>query len=60
MSKREKLRTFFVVGFVVFLTGWAIRSTFIMHNYENKPLGGGLIAIGMFAMGVSAFKLLKK
>lgn len=60
MSKKEKKIIGFICGLVIFFIGWAIRSTFLMHNYANKPLGGIIIAIGMLTVGVFAYKLLKR
>lgn len=49
-----------IIGLVVFFVGWAIRSTFLMRDYTNKPIGGILIAIGMMIIGIFCYKLLKK
>lgn len=60
MSKKEKKIIGFVVGLVLFFIGWAIRSTFLMHTYANKPLGGIIVAVGMLIMGIFSYKLLKR
>lgn len=50
---------FLCFGILVFLAGWAIRSTFIMHGYSNKPIGGAMVAAGFLVMGVSVWRILK-
>lgn len=60
MSKKEKRLVGLITGMVIFFIGWAIRSTFLMHTYANKPLGGIIVATGMLIIGVYAYKLLKR
>lgn len=48
-----------IVGFIVFALGWAIRSTYVMHSYVNKPIGGALITIGFMVLAWGIFKLIK-
>jgi hypothetical protein len=60
MSKKEKSTIALIIGFSLFMLGWAIRSTFIMHNFVNKPLGGAILTTGMLIMGYAAYKLLNK
>lgn len=49
----------FLIGFVAFIAGWSIRSTFVMQGYVNKPVGGIMIAIGALVMGISLYKIIK-
>lgn len=37
----------FIIGFAFLGGGWAIRSTFVMSSYVNKPLGGIFITGGL-------------
>lgn len=60
MRKKEKTSIALIFGFVLFMLGWAIRSTFIMANFVNKPLGGAVLTAGMLIMGYAAYRLLKK
>lgn len=60
MSQRDKNFTGLIIGLIIFFIGWAIRSTFWMHNYANKPLGGIGMAIGMLIVGLFTYKLLKR
>lgn len=60
MSNREKHTAGIVVGLVLMMSGWIIRTSFIMHSYSNKPVGGIIMAIGMLIIGWMAYKLLKK
>jgi hypothetical protein len=60
MSKKNKGIVGLVVGLVIFFTGWAIRSTFIVPENLNKPVGGIVIAIGMSITGYFTYKLLKR
>lgn len=60
MSKKNKKLIGMIAGLVIFFIGWAIRSTFLLHSYTNKPLGGIIIAAGMFIVGIFAYKLLKR
>lgn len=48
------------VGLAIFFTGWAIRSTFIVPENLNKPVGGILVAIGMLVTGYFTYRLLKR
>jgi hypothetical protein len=44
----EMIKKIIILALAVVMMGggWAIRSTFIMENYVNKPLGGAMITIG--------------
>lgn len=55
----KRKRVIFLIGFVVLVLGWAIRSTFVMHSYSSKPLGGIIMAVGMLVMGISLYKIFK-
>jgi hypothetical protein len=41
-------------------SGWAIRSTMLMEDYANKPIGGALITIGVLAFVLSVYWLFRK
>lgn len=60
MSKKEKSTVVLVIGLAMFMCGWAVRSTFVMHNFVNKPLGGAFVAAGLLVISYAAYKLLKK
>jgi hypothetical protein len=48
------------LGFLMIGSGWAIRSTMLIDNYVNKPIGGALITIGVVVFVLSVFWLFKK
>lgn len=56
----KKRLVILIIGMFLFGTGWAIRSTFIMHDYVNKPIGGALIFVGMLAIGICMYWMIKK
>lgn len=58
MSNKQKSTAVLVFGFVLFIGGWAIRSTFIMYDQVNKPLGGAILTTGMLIIGYAAYTLL--
>lgn len=60
MSKKEKSIVGVVVGLGMFFIGWAMRSTLPANEYYNKPIGGSIMAAGMFIAGIFAYKLLKR
>lgn len=60
MSKKEKKVVGLVVGLALFFVGWAFRSTVPIAYYHNKPVGGAMMAIGMFVFGIFLYKLLKR
>jgi hypothetical protein len=49
-----------VLGVLMIGGGWAIRSTFIVDNYANKPLGGAMITIGGLIVVMCAYGLIRK
>lgn len=48
-----------LIGIVIFAAGWAVRSTYIMHGFVNKPIGGALICLGFFVIGISLWRIIK-
>jgi hypothetical protein len=60
MRMKNKYMTGIIMGFSIFFIGWAIRSTFLMYSYTNKPLGGAIMALGMLITGIYGVKLLKR
>lgn len=54
------MKKWLIFGMILFSSGWAIRSTYLMHSYDNKPIGGVLITIGFLLIGMSVIKMLKK
>lgn len=48
-----------IIGVIIFASGWAIRSTVIMHSFDNKPLGGAMVAVGFIVMAAGIIKLVK-
>jgi uncharacterized membrane protein len=49
-----------VLGVLMIGGGWAIRSTFIVDNYANKPLGGAMITVGGLIVAMCAYSLMRK
>jgi len=47
----KRARAILITGVILFAAGWAIRSTMLMHGYENKPIGGALVAVGFLVIG---------
>jgi hypothetical protein len=60
MSKKEKSVVGLIIGLAVLFIGWALRSTLPANEYYNKPIGGGVMALGMLVTGIFAYKLLKR
>jgi hypothetical protein len=54
------MRKLLIFGVILFSAGWAIRSTVIMHSYDNKPLGGAMVAVGFLLMGIAITRMMKK
>lgn len=49
-----------IVGFVLCGIGLAIRSSFLIVNYVNKPVGGALITIGAVMVSLSIIMIFNK
>jgi hypothetical protein len=48
------------LGVLLIGCGWAIRSTFMVDNYANKPLGGAMITAGGLIVALCAYGLIRK
>lgn len=47
-------------GIAMFGVGWAIRSTFLIANYVNKPIGGAMVTIGAVMISLSIIMIFNK
>lgn len=55
----KKKAIILVLGLVMIGLGWAIRSTFIIEDYWNKPIGGAMITIGVLVFSITFLSLFK-